>query len=335
MGLQTYLSGSATNAPVTVNWDNLTVNGDAAPPVNQKPVASFTSSSSGLALSVDGSGSSDPDGSVASYAWDFGDGGSATGVTASHTYAAAGTYQVSLTVTDNGGATDVATQSVSVTAPGGNTAAASDSFGRTVSNGWGSADVGGQWTVDGPAGRYSVGGGVGSMQVPGAGYTDRAMLGSVSQGDTNMLVSVSTDKAPTGSGIYLPLIAHSTSQGEYRGKVRLRADGSVHLVLSRVVSGSGESLFGEWNVSGLSYSVGDVLRVRFQVTTSGGQTKLALTAWKAGTSEPASPQATATDSTSALQGPGAVGLQTYLSGSATNAPVTVNWDNLTVNGTGV
>src|SRR5262250_1346777 len=46
--------------------------------------------------------SSDPDGTIASYAWTFGDGASGAGVTASHTYAAGGTYPVSLTVTDNG-----------------------------------------------------------------------------------------------------------------------------------------------------------------------------------------------------------------------------------------
>ncbi|MDH3458376.1 MAG: PKD domain-containing protein, partial [Gemmatimonadota bacterium] len=54
----------------------------------------------------DGSGSTDPDGTIVSYEWDFGDGATGTGVSPSHTYAAAGTYDVTLTVTDNDGATD-------------------------------------------------------------------------------------------------------------------------------------------------------------------------------------------------------------------------------------
>lgn len=57
---------------------------------------------SGQPVSFDGSGSSDPDGNALTYAWSFGDAGTATGVTATHTYAAAGQYLVTLTVTDNG-----------------------------------------------------------------------------------------------------------------------------------------------------------------------------------------------------------------------------------------
>ena len=85
--------------------------------VNKAPAASFTRSCTNLSCSFDGSGSSDPDGTIASYSWSFGDGSTATGATASHTYAAAGTYTVTLTVTDNGGATSTSTQQVTVSAP--------------------------------------------------------------------------------------------------------------------------------------------------------------------------------------------------------------------------
>jgi PKD repeat protein len=85
--------------------------------VNQAPTASFTFACTDLACNFDGASSSDPDGSIAGYAWNFGDGATATGMTATHTYAAAGTYSVTLTVTDDLGATGSANQSVSVTAP--------------------------------------------------------------------------------------------------------------------------------------------------------------------------------------------------------------------------
>lgn len=86
---------------------------------NLPPTASFTFSCTGLTCSFDGTGSRDPDGSISSYAWDFGDGSTGSGATPSRTYASAGTRTVTLTVTDNGGATGATSQSVTTTAPGG------------------------------------------------------------------------------------------------------------------------------------------------------------------------------------------------------------------------
>ncbi len=78
-------------------------------------VRAFSASSSGLVASVDGSASSDADGSVVSYAWNWGDGSAAgSGVSSTHTYAAAGTYTITLTVTDDDGATGSTTRSVTV-----------------------------------------------------------------------------------------------------------------------------------------------------------------------------------------------------------------------------
>ncbi|MGB0652354.1 MAG: PKD domain-containing protein [Thermoplasmatota archaeon] len=83
---------------------------------NQAPTASFTESCTDLACSFDASGSSDPDGSISSYSWDFGDGATGSGVSPSHTYGGSGTYSVSLTVTDNDGASSSTSHSVTVTA---------------------------------------------------------------------------------------------------------------------------------------------------------------------------------------------------------------------------
>jgi hypothetical protein len=73
---------------------------------NQIPIASFTTTPAQYAgvneqVSFDGSGSSDPDGTIASWTWDFGDGGSGSGVTTTHTYDKPGTYKVRLTVRDD------------------------------------------------------------------------------------------------------------------------------------------------------------------------------------------------------------------------------------------
>jgi PKD repeat protein len=81
-------------------------------PANQPPVATFASGCTDLTCDFDASASSDPDGDIVSYAWDFGDGSTGSGVQFSHTYTLAGTYTVVLTVTDNEDATDTDTQYV-------------------------------------------------------------------------------------------------------------------------------------------------------------------------------------------------------------------------------
>ena len=86
-------------------------------PVNQLPIASFTVSCLELTCQVDGGASSDPDGTVDSYAWDFGDTGTASGNTAEHTYAVAGAYTITLTVTDNRNGTGTTTRNVNVAPP--------------------------------------------------------------------------------------------------------------------------------------------------------------------------------------------------------------------------
>jgi hypothetical protein len=83
---------------------------------NLPPVAAFSPSCTGLTCSFT-STSSDPDGSIAAYSWDFGDGGTSTAQNPSYTYALGGTYPVTLTVTDDRGATKVASQNVTVTQP--------------------------------------------------------------------------------------------------------------------------------------------------------------------------------------------------------------------------
>ncbi|QKX16316.1 family 16 glycosylhydrolase [Microbulbifer sp. YPW1] len=87
----------------TYYWDNFDIYGlDTG--ANQSPTASASHTCTGLDCSFDGSASADSDGSVVGYQWDFGDGGSASTVSASHTYAAPGTYTATLTVTDDQGA---------------------------------------------------------------------------------------------------------------------------------------------------------------------------------------------------------------------------------------
>jgi PKD repeat protein len=90
----------------------------ATQPPNTPPVANFSFATNGLVANFTDT-SSDSDGSVAARSWTFGDGGTSSATNPSRTYAAAGTYSVSLTATDDRGATHSVTKSVTVTAPPG------------------------------------------------------------------------------------------------------------------------------------------------------------------------------------------------------------------------
>lgn len=90
-------------------------------PANQPPSASFSAAplvgTPPMTVSFNAAPSSDPDGSISSYTWDFGDGATASGVMATHAYTSAGTYAVVLTVTDDEGASDVAYTNVVIVLP--------------------------------------------------------------------------------------------------------------------------------------------------------------------------------------------------------------------------
>jgi PKD repeat protein len=70
-----------------------------------------------LTVEFDGSLSKNTEGSIVSYEWDFGDGGTGPGVTSSHTYTQSGDYTVTLTVTDDEGNTAVKSKTLTLTAP--------------------------------------------------------------------------------------------------------------------------------------------------------------------------------------------------------------------------
>lgn len=90
-------------------------------PLNQPPTASFTYSPEspvvGEEITFDASSSTDPDGQIVSYEWDFGDSATGSGVTTAHAYTAAREYIVTLTVVDNDGATGTDTAIVTVQTP--------------------------------------------------------------------------------------------------------------------------------------------------------------------------------------------------------------------------
>ena len=91
--------------------------------VNATPVARFgatpTTGVAPLNVSFDGTASSDSDGTIASYVWDFGDASTGAGPTVEHVYATVGSYIAALTVTDDRGGTASTSKTISVSSGGG------------------------------------------------------------------------------------------------------------------------------------------------------------------------------------------------------------------------
>ena len=310
-------------------------------PANVAPTASGSATSADLTASFDGSASSDPDGTVASWAWDFGDGSTGTGATVQHAYAAAGTYQAVLTVTDDDGATAGTTVPVTVTAPvvvtppvvtpPATTAYAADAFERQTTGGWGTADAGGAWTTPNAVSSFSTSQGAGQIKMAAAGSGPQIYLGGVQATDAVTRVTVALDKVPTGAGVYASVIGRGvTGQGDYRAKVTFRANGAVVVALFRQAADGTQTVLGtESVVSGLTYAPGQKIAVLLEVTGT-SPTTVRAKVWSAAGSEPATWTKTATDSTAGLQAAGRVGFHSYLSGSATNSPVVSSWDDLTI-----
>jgi len=133
---------------------------------------------------------------------------------------------------------------------------------------------------------------------------------------------------PIGGPVYLTVEGRRVSSGnEYTAVLLIYPDRSVTLRLSRVVGGAATVLAGPVRLPGITYSPGLALDVRVQVFGT-APTQLHARAWAASSTEPTSWQLSASDPTTALQQPGAIGTIAYLSSSATNPPLRVALSNL-------
>ncbi len=288
------------------------------------PTADFNwSQASGLEIDFHDASS----GTVATWSWDFGDGSSFSQQNPNHTYSTPDTYSVKLTVTNAGGS-DTKTEQVVVqsAAPPPAGALAADTFSRSLSSGWGSADTGGAYTVQGSAANYSVGNGVGTMHVASAGGTAFALLNNTSAQDVELLFRVAADKVAQGGNYIVYAVARRNGKTEYRARLIFNSNGSVAVNASKVVNGTESTLANAVTVSGLNQSAGGFIWVRAQMTGT-NPTTINVKAWADGQAEPTGWQFSATDSTAALQSAGSLGLRVWLAKKVTNAPVAFSFDD--------
>jgi hypothetical protein len=213
--------------------------------------------------------------------------------------------------------------------PAGTKPLAVDTFSRTVSDGWGSAETGGPYaTGTGTGASFSVSGGSGRVTVPAAGVSRQALLGSASSANVDLHISVATDKAATdGAAQIFTLVTRRDEAGdEYRIRARFVADG-VRLGVAKIVGGVSSDVGGEVLVAGLTRVVGEPIVLRAQVKGKQPAT-IKVKAWAASKPEPSDWVLTQTDTDAALEGPGLVGVRASLSSGLLSGPVTFTVDNL-------
>ncbi|MCW2522294.1 MAG: Conserved secreted protein of unknown function, putative domain, partial [Frankiales bacterium] len=238
-----------------------------------------------------------------------------------------GTHTYTVVASDSFGNSVTSAKSAAVTITGATTTTpivfASDSFNRTVTGGLGTADIGGAWTSASTVAAQSVTPGAAKLAMT-AGITTTGILTATSQANAVVTSTISFDKIATGGGIYFSLAGRRVnSTEEYRAEVHQLSSGAVTIYITKLDGSSTEVTLSSTVTLPATLAAGAQLDIKFSVLTTAGTTALGLKAWPASGTEPAAFQATATDSSAALQVPASVGLRSYLSGSATS-PVTVS-----------
>lgn len=159
---------------------------------------------------------------------------------------------------------------------------ARDAFGRTVSNGWGSADSGEAWTTTGGvAGDYSVSTGKGRQNHPSANVAHRSMLNTISLADVDVTMTFSTSVLAAGAPTEVGILArHTDANNFYWLLARLTTTQTMEPRIMRMVGGSGSVYTGGTN--GPTHAAGTEYKMRARVVGSSLKVKL----WAAASSEP-------------------------------------------------
>lgn len=326
----TFVTATATNPAGSTSEFSRNIAIPTAPPGNNPPTAAFTSNcSAGLTCAFDGTGSSDPDqgDGISRHDWNFGDGNTGTGRTPEHTYTTAGTYTVTLVVTDTNNAPSApATGTVSPEEPAPGPLA-EDPFSRVVTDGFGAAPIGGSWRIRGVASRFDVNGSAGTITLPASTATSNgAYLSGVSTSDADVTGTVSTDEAPVKFGQTFALVGREvSSNNEYRARLHFSGNKSVSLAITKLEGSGTEQVIVNDVATGLTWSTGTPYTVRAQVVGT-YPTVIRGKVWVTGTPEPNDWLVDTTDLSSALQAPGTVGVRVF-HGQASTADTTFTVDD--------
>ncbi|MEU0102233.1 hypothetical protein [Streptomyces sp. NPDC006267] len=202
------------------------------------------------------------------------------------------------------------------------TGVAEDAWARTVASGWGAADSGQDWVLDGGvAADYTVASGTGRLLLPAGAF--RAAVVPVSTPDVDLAVDYMLPVGPAGDSAYVyPVVRYADGTHMYFARVQIGSTGVMTLTLRKRVGT--ETTLGTY-ATGMTHTPGTWYRVRLSVQ---GSSLMART-WLRSDPEPTVWQAEATDTD--LTAAESVGVRGFIGGSTTNPlPFVLQFDNLHV-----
>ncbi|MEP7377974.1 MAG: hypothetical protein ABI725_00270 [Chloroflexota bacterium] len=186
---------------------------------------------------------------------------------------------------------------------------ASDTFSRAVDDGWGAAEVGGEYSTSVGVERFGVETGNGLVTLPIAGATGSVVLPTVSARDVDIKFGVRVDELPQGEGsLFVYALLRSTVAGlAYRPRIRIDAGGAVFAHVGLLLAGGSQSLGREVLAPDVRVTPGKLIWLRAQATGS-DPTLVRVRTWEDGQEEPSYWHFAVIDWTGSLQGSGSVGL---------------------------
>lgn len=341
-------SADQVNFPVTFAFDDFEYL--LRDPNNRPPIAEAGgpyTGTPGSTILFDGSASSDPDGDLnLTYAWNFGDGTGGTGAMPSHSYASAGEYVVTLTMTDSWGRTGLPDSAAVTINPENPNQLVVDRFSRVEPVGWGRPEVGGSWYEGG-------GSNINAFQVNGSqgliiaqNKSPRNAVAREGYGlNVTGIVSVSIDVAPDVPTRFYTIQTYARrndrgGDGEnyYRYRVRAFGDGRMDLrielcnALGHCAIGTQPDGTSTWLTPNTRIPVvwepGAKYWIRWECYGTNPSTVVAMKVWRDGTAEPAEPQVSATVAQPDLDIIGTTGVRVQPPSDQVTFPITFTFDDL-------
>ena len=219
----------------------------------------------------------------------------------------------------------------SISRPASSSPIVSDTFSRTVTGGWGSAEIGGAYSGTSSA-DFNVNRNEGTIRVAAAGQQRKATLSGINVQDVDMKIRVKTDKLAGGAGHQISLLARQLGNtGQYRARLEMVPSGGVKLAGQKYLTSTNltTNIGPTVTVPGLTHAANRSIWLRVQVVGI-HPTTIRIKAWADGQPEPSAWQYSGTDSEAALQTSGNVAILSRLPGTSTAAPVVFTYDDFSV-----